>query len=105
MAWIALIIAGLGEVVGVMGIKQVTLRGNIAAYLLLGIGFLGSFSMLTYAMNTLPMGTAYAVWTGIGTVGSALLGMFLYGETKDWRRLVCIALILGSAAGLKLISS
>ncbi|USB32914.1 multidrug efflux SMR transporter [Paenibacillus sp. YPG26] len=103
MAWIALIIAGCCEVLGVIGIKQVTLRGNLAAYGLLGIGFLCSFSLLTFAMTTLPMGTAYAVWTGIGTVGSALVGMFLYKEPKEWRRLVFIAIILVASVGLKLI--
>ncbi|RUT33335.1 multidrug efflux SMR transporter [Paenibacillus zeisoli] len=103
MAWIALIIAGCCEVFGVIGIKQVTLRGNLFSYCLLGIGFLCSFSLLSFAMITLPMGTAYAVWTGIGTVGSALVGMFLYKEPKEWRRLVCIAVILGASVGLKLI--
>lgn len=103
MAWLALILAGGCEVVGVIGIKQVTLRGNLLSYLLMSIGFLCSFSLLSLAMKTLPMGTAYAVWTGIGTVGSALVGMFLYKEPKEWRRMVCIAIILGSALGLKLI--
>ncbi|GIP21828.1 multidrug efflux SMR transporter [Paenibacillus sp. J22TS3] len=103
MAWLILVLAGCCEVFGVIGIKQVTLRANLSAYLLLAAGFLCSFSLLALAMETLPMGTAYAVWTGIGTVGSALVGMLLYKEPKEWRRLLCIALILGSAIGLKVI--
>ena len=55
-------------------------------------------------MKTIPMGTVYAVWTGIGTVGATLLGMFMYGEPRDWRRIFCIALIIASAVGLKVIS-
>lgn len=55
-------------------------------------------------MKSLPMGTAYAVWTGIGASGGAILGMLLYGEAKDWRRVICIFMILGAAVGLKLIA-
>lgn len=89
---------------GVIGIKRVTLRRDLLSYLLLFGSFVGSFSLLSFAMKTLPMGTAYAVWTGIGTVGSTLVGMLLFGEPKEARRLLCIALILGAAVGLKLIS-
>jgi paired small multidrug resistance pump len=67
-------------------------------------GFLLSFLFLTLAMRTISMGTAYAVWTGIGTAGSAIAGMLLYGESREWRRLLFIAFILGAAMGLKLIS-
>ncbi len=55
-------------------------------------------------MKTLPMGTAYAIWTGIGSCGGALLGIIIYGESKDWRRIACIALILSATIGLKLVS-
>ena len=55
-------------------------------------------------MKFLPMGTAYAIWTGIGASGGAILGMIFYGESKDWRRIVCIAMVLGAAIGLKLVS-
>ncbi|AWB46296.1 QacE family quaternary ammonium compound efflux SMR transporter [Paenibacillus sp. CAA11] len=104
MAWLALVLAGGCEVLGVIGIKRVTLRRDLLSYLLLFGSFVGSFSLLSFAMKTLPMGTAYAVWTGIGTVGSTLVGMLLFGEPKEARRLLCIALILGAAVGLKLIS-
>ncbi|PFC46724.1 QacE family quaternary ammonium compound efflux SMR transporter [Bacillus thuringiensis] len=70
--------------------------------LILGFGL--SFIFLAYAMETLPMGTAYAIWTGIGASGGAILGMVFYGESKDWRRLIFIGMVLGAAIGLKLVS-
>lgn len=104
MAWISLIFAGLFEVVGVMGMNLVIINKKIQSYLVLGIGFLLSFSLLSIALKTLPMGLGYAVWTGIGTVGSALVGMFIYGESKDWRRILFIAIIIVAIIGLKIIS-
>lgn len=104
MAWISLIFAGLFEVVGVMGMNLVIKNKKIQSYLVLGIGFLLSFSLLSIALKTLPMGLGYAVWTGIGTVGSALVGMFIYGESKDWRRILFIAIIIVAIIGLKIIS-
>ncbi|MNP70477.1 Multidrug resistance protein YkkD [compost metagenome] len=77
---------------------------NLQSFLLLFLGFGGSFLFLSFAMKSLPMGTAYAVWTGIGASGGAILGMLLYGEAKDWRRVICIFMILGAAVGLKLIA-
>ena len=104
MAWLTLALAGCCEVFGVIGLKQVSLRKGFPAWLLLIAAFSGSFSLLSYSMQHIAMGTAYAVWTGIGTVGGALVGMFLYGEPKEWRRVVFIAMILSAAVGLKLIS-
>lgn len=104
MAWVSLIFAGLFEVVGVIGMNLIIKNNKIQSYLVLGIGFLFSFSLLSVALNTLPMGLGYAVWTGIGTVGGALVGMFIYGEPKDWRRILFIGIILVAIVGLKLIS-
>ncbi|MDO3412145.1 multidrug efflux SMR transporter [Saccharibacillus sp. CPCC 101409] len=104
MAWLTLALAGCCEVFGVIGLKQVSMRKGLRAWLLLIAAFAGSFSLLSYSMQYIAMGTAYAVWTGIGTVGGALVGMFLYGEPKEWRRVVFIAMILSAAVGLKLIS-
>lgn len=103
MAWLALIGAGCCEIVGVMGIKRITVRKDLTSVLLLLLSFSISFSLLSFAMREIPMGTAYAIWTGIGTVGAACMGMFLYGEPREWRRLLFIAMILGSAVGLKLL--
>ncbi|MGG1485007.1 multidrug efflux SMR transporter [Peribacillus castrilensis] len=104
MAWVSLILAGLFEMFGVAMINKLHKDRNWQALLLLFIGFGASFLFLAYAMKTLPMGTAYAIWTGIGASGGAIIGMLLYGESKDWRRVVFIAMVLGAAVGLKLVS-
>lgn len=85
-------------------INRLNKHRNLQSFLLLFLGFGGSFLFLSFAMKSLPMGTAYAVWTGIGASGGAILGMLLYGEAKDWRRVICIFMILGAAVGLKLIA-
>ncbi|SNT56288.1 paired small multidrug resistance pump [Bacillus sp. OK838] len=104
MAWVSLILAGLFEMFGVSMINKLHKDRNWQSLLLLFIGFGASFLFLAYAMQTLPMGTAYAIWTGIGASGGAIIGMLLYGESKDWRRIVFIAMVLGAAVGLKLVS-
>ena len=105
MAWFALVIAGFLEIVGVAMINRLNKKRDFLSLVLLIIGFFGSFFCLSYAMKTLPMGTAYAVWTGIGASGGALIGMILFGETKSFKRIFFILLILSSTIGLKLISS
>ena len=104
MPWLYLVIAGSFEVVGVIAMNQIKKAKDWKAYLLLVCGFIGSFSFLTLSMQSISMGTAYAVWTGIGTVGGTLVGMLMYGESKDWRRILFMAMIVSSAVGLKLIS-
>ncbi|WP_342513826.1 multidrug efflux SMR transporter [Sporosarcina sp. FSL K6-1522] len=104
MAWISLMIAGLFEVFGVSMINKLHKDRSWQAAVMLVAGFGASFLFLAYAMKTLPMGTTYAIWTGIGASGGAILGMILYGESKDWKRIVFIAMVLGAAIGLKLIS-
>ncbi|MEC0369512.1 DMT family transporter [Paenibacillus chibensis] len=104
MAWAAIVLAGFCEIFGVIGIKGVAQKKGWSAFALMLGSFVCSFLLLSYAMNSLAMGTAYAVWTGIGTVGSTIVGMFLFGEPKEWRRVLFIAMILGSAVGLKIIS-
>ena len=104
MAWFALIVAGFLEIFGVAMINRFNTKKDFLSLLLLIIGFSMSFFCLSYAMKTLPMGTAYAVWTGIGASGGALIGMLLFGEAKSFKRIFFIFLILSSAIGLKLIS-
>ncbi|GAB2567743.1 DMT family transporter [Gracilibacillus alcaliphilus] len=104
MAWISLILAGLCEMFGVVMINKLHHDRDWKAFLLLVLGFGASFIFLAYSMETLPMGTAYAIWTGIGASGGAILGMIIYGESKDWKRLVFIGMVLGAAVGLKLVS-
>ncbi|HEY2420581.1 MAG TPA: multidrug efflux SMR transporter [Neobacillus sp.] len=104
MAWASLILAGLCEMFGVAMINKLNNSRNWRSLVLLVLGFGASFLFLSYAMKFLPMGTAYAIWTGIGASGGAILGMMFYGESKDWRRIVCIAMVLSAAIGLKLVS-
>ncbi|AQY39106.1 multidrug efflux SMR transporter [Bacillus thuringiensis] len=104
MAWISLILAGVFEMFGVAMINKLHKDQNWQSFILLILGFGLSFIFLAYAMEKLPMGTAYAIWTGIGASGGAILGMILYGESKDWRRLFFIGMVLGAAIGLKLVS-
>lgn len=104
MAWISLLAAGLFEMGGVAMINKWHNDRNWQSFLLLLLGFGLSFLFLSLAMETLPMSTAYAVWTGIGASGGAILGMLFYNEAKDWKRILFIAMVLGSAVGLKLVS-
>lgn len=104
MAWFALVLAGLFEMFGVLMINKLHKDRTWQSLVLLILGFGISFVLLGYSMETLPMGTAYAIWTGIGASGGAILGMVFYDESKDWRRLVCIGMVLGAAVGLKLVS-
>jgi paired small multidrug resistance pump len=104
VGWIYLILAGMFEVVGVTGMNKVNQSKNIQSYSMLFCGFLMSFFFLGLAMKTLPMGLSYAVWTGIGTIGGTLVGMLFYGESKDWKRILFIGMILTAVIGLKLTS-
>ncbi|MGX7013889.1 DMT family transporter [Vagococcus silagei] len=104
MAWISLIIAGLFEMLGVNAINTYLKNKTKKNLGLLIAFFVGSFVLLSYAMESLPMSTAYAVWTGIGASGGAVLGIIFYGESKNIKRIIFIALILISAIGLKIIS-
>ncbi|MFJ5790266.1 DMT family transporter [Lysinibacillus sp. NPDC097162] len=104
MAWVALVIAGICEMMGVFMISKYNDVKSVKNLVLMIVAFTVSFLGLAFAMETLPMGTAYAIWTGIGAAGGALLGMFFFNESKDWRRIVCIALVLGAAIFLKLLS-
>ncbi|MCM3634009.1 MULTISPECIES: DMT family transporter [Paenibacillus] len=104
MAWVALILAGLLETFGVAMINQLSIKRNWQTVALLILGFGLSLGLLSYALRYIPMGTGYAIWTGIGVVGGALVGMIFYGESKDWKRMVFIAMVLGAAVGLKLFS-
>lgn len=103
MDWLFLIMAGTFEMMGVAMINKFHKDRNWKAFALLFIGFVLSFLFLALAMKTLPMGTAYVVWTGIGASGGAILGMLVYGEPRHLSRIIFIAVVLGSAVGLKLI--
>lgn len=104
MNWVFLILAGIFEMIGVLMINKLHKDRNLISLVLLVVGFGLSFLFLSIAMETLPMGTAYAVWTGIGASGGAILGMVFYGEPRNALRILFIAMVLGSAVGLKLVS-
>lgn len=104
MNWVFLILAGIFEMIGVLMINKLHKDRNFVSLVLLITGFGLSFLFLSLAMETLPMGTAYAVWTGIGASGGAILGMVFYGEPRNALRILFIAMVLGSAVGLKLVS-
>ena len=104
MAWASLILAGIFEVVGVLGMNRIKRDRNVKAYALFAGGIVCSFVFLSIAMRSLPMGTAYAIWTGIGTVGGALVGMLFFGESRERRRILFMTMVLAAAVGLKLIS-
>lgn len=104
MNWIYLIIAGLLEIGWAVGLKYTEGWTRIVPSVLTGAGMIASFYFLSLALKSLPIGTAYAVWTGIGTVGAAVLGIILFDEPRDFLRIMCILLIIAGIAGLKLTS-
>ncbi len=105
MAWFMLVVAGLFEVGWALGLKYSEGFTKTVPSVFTIVSMIISIALLGLALRSLPLGTAYAVWTGIGTVGTALLGMALFGEPAAAMRLVCIALIVSGIIGLKLVSA
>lgn len=104
MAWIYLFFAGLFEIGWAIGLKYTEGFARLVPTLLTVASMIVSLGLLGLALKTLPVGTAYAVWTGIGTVGTAVLGIYLLGEPATAIRLVCIGLIVSGIVGLKLVA-
>ncbi len=104
MEWVYLIVAGLFEVGWALGLKYSNGFTNPVPSVLTVIGMIISFGLLSLALRTLPLGTAYAIWTGIGAVGTAIVGMVLFEESADVMRLVCIGLIVSGVLGLKFLA-
>jgi quaternary ammonium compound-resistance protein SugE len=105
MVWILLVFAGLFEIVWAVGLKYTEgftrlwpTVGTVAAMIV-------SFGLLAHVLKTLPIGTAYAIWTGIGAVGTALVGIIVLGESASPARLACIGMIAAGIVGLKLVSA
>ncbi len=103
MAWIILIAAGLLEIVWAVGLKYTQGFTRLAPSLSTIAAMVASMGLLGLAVRTLPIGTAYAVWTGIGTVGTVLVGIAVLGESASPVRLFCVALIVSGIVGLKLM--
>ena len=101
MAWVLLIIAGLLEVGWAVGLKFTEGFTHLTASIATVAAMIASMALLGVAVRTLPIGTAYAVWTGLGTVGTVLVGVILLKESMSPLQLACIALIVTGIAGLK----
>jgi quaternary ammonium compound-resistance protein SugE len=104
MAWLVLFLAGLFEVGWAVGLKYTEGFTRLGPTLATIASMILSLGLLGIALRSLPLGTAYAVWTGVGTIGTALLGMALFGESGDPLRLACIGLIVAGIVGLKLVT-
>ena len=105
MAWLYLLVAGLMEVAWAVGLKYTEGFTRLWPSVWTGVALVLSMLLLAAAVRTLPLGTAYAVWTGIGTVGAAVLGVVLFGEQVTAARVACIGLIVAGLVGLKLTSA
>jgi len=104
MAWTILFVAGLMEIGWAIGLKYTEGFTRPVASVLTLACMLASIVLLGLAVKTLPIGTAYAVWTGIGAVGTAILGIILFGDAATALRLACIGLIVTGIVGLKLVT-
>jgi quaternary ammonium compound-resistance protein SugE len=104
MAWAVLFAAGLLEITWAIGLKYTEGFTRLLPSVLTLAARAGSILLLGLALKTLPIGTAYAVWTGIGAVGTAILGIFLFGEAATALRLASIGLIVAGIVGLKLVT-
>jgi quaternary ammonium compound-resistance protein SugE len=104
MAWVWLTLAGLLEIVWAVGLKYTEGFTRLLPSALTVLAMVGSVYLLALAVRAIPIGTAYAVWTGIGAVGVAIVGMVLLGEPKDALRVGSIVLIVLGIAGLKLVT-
>jgi quaternary ammonium compound-resistance protein SugE len=104
MAWTLLLVAGLLEIGWAIGLKYTDGFSRLVPSAVTLVAMVASVVCLALALRTIPVGTGYAVWTGIGAVGTALLGIVLFGESAGAARLACIGLIVAGIVGLKVVS-
>ena len=104
MAWVVLVVAGLFEVAWAIGLKYTDGFTRLWPSVGTAAAMVASVVLLAWAMKTLPVGTAYAVWTGIGAVGTVILGIALFGEAATLARLACVGLIVAGIVGLKMVT-
>jgi quaternary ammonium compound-resistance protein SugE len=104
-AWLLLIAAGLLEIVWAIGLKYTEGFSRVVPSVITIAATIGSVWLLSLALKSIPVGTGYAVWTGIGAVGTAILGIILFNEAATVARMACIGLIVAGIFGLKLASS
>jgi len=105
MPWLILLVAGLLEVGWAVGLKYTDGFTRLWPSLATLVALIASVLLLAVAVRDLPLGTAYAVWTGIGTVGTVIVGIAIFGESASALRLLCLAAIVGGIIGLKLVST
>jgi quaternary ammonium compound-resistance protein SugE len=104
MAWVVLVVAGGFEVAWAIGLKYTDGFTRLWPSVGTAAAMVASVVLLAWAMKTLPVGTAYAVWTGIGAVGTVILGIALFGEAATLARLACVGLIVAGIVGLKMVT-
>ncbi|MBU3183167.1 quaternary ammonium compound efflux SMR transporter SugE [Clostridium psychrophilum] len=104
MQWLYLVVAGMFEVEWAIGLKYSQGFTKMMPSVFTLVGMIASFYFLSLALKSLPIGTAYAIWTGIGTIGTVILGAVLFKEPFDIMHIICIALIVSGIVGLKLIT-
>ncbi len=105
MAWVFLGIAGLLEIIWAISLKHTEGFSDLRWSVVTVVGMIASFYFLAQALKTIPIGTAYAIWTGIGAAGTAILGIILFAESSALPRLFCIGVIVAGIVGLKLTST
>jgi quaternary ammonium compound-resistance protein SugE len=104
MSWIILILAGAAEIIWAVALKYADGFTRIIPSVITVVGYIASLVLLSMAMKRLPLGTSYAVWTGIGIVGTTVLGIFLFQEKLSPLQVICVAMIVIGIIGLKLSS-
>lgn len=104
MYWVILFIAGLFEVAWAIGLKYTNGFSKLWPSVFTIVCMIISMGLLAYSVKHLPIGTAYAIWTGIGAVGTAILGMILFNESRELVRIIFIFLIIAGIVGLKIFS-
>ena len=103
MAWVYLVISSFGEIFGMASINLYICKRTIPRMLLICLTFGFGFFFLSLAMRDLPMGTSYAVWTGLGAAGAVLMGILFFKEAASWQRMFFLGCIITGAAGLRLL--
>lgn len=104
MKWLFLVLAGIFEVGWALGLKYSQGLTKLVPSVLTILGMIASFYFLSLALKSMPLGTAYAIWTGIGTIGTVIFGIILFREPVDIIRLICIGFIIIGIVGLKIVS-
>lgn len=103
MAWIYLVIASFGEILGVMSINLYLRKKSVVWLAMILLTFGSGFVFLSLAMRDIPLGTAYAVWTGLGAAGAVLIGIIFFKESASWKRILFLVCIIAGAVGLKVL--